>query len=159
MKIAIYPGSFDPITNGHLDIIERASVVFDKIIIAVSRSGAKIPLFTNIERCEMINQSVKHLHNVEVDHFKGLLVEYAQKKNATVIIRGLRALSDFESEFRMALMNRSLEETISTFFLMPHARYTHLSSSLVREVGELKGDVSELVSEFVNKKILEKYSE
>ncbi len=144
-KIAVYPGSFDPITFGHIDIIERAVTLFDKVIVTVSQNFEKTPWFSVPERCEMIQSSVADLSNCEVDHFKGLLVEYVSRKHATAIIRGLRALSDFEFEFKMALMNRSLAEDITTVFMMPHAKYTHVSSSLVREVAGLGGDVSMLV--------------
>ena len=150
MKIAIYPGSYDPITNGHLDIIERSSKLFDKIIVAVASNGEKgIALFSESERIKMINQSIIHLDNVTVSSFNGLLVDYAEDKNANAIIRGLRALSDFEFEFKMALMNRSLKEEISTVFMMPHEKYTHISSSLVKEVASLGGDVSSYVPEHV----------
>ena len=150
MKIAIYPGSYDPITNGHLDIIERSSKLFDKIIVAVARNAEKSSaLFSEYERIGMINQSITHLKNVEVDSFNGLLVNYAVDKNANAIIRGLRALSDFEFEFKMALMNRSLKEEISTVFMMPHEKYTHISSSLVKEVASLGGDVSAYVPHHV----------
>ncbi|MDB3868647.1 pantetheine-phosphate adenylyltransferase [Candidatus Marinimicrobia bacterium] len=150
MKIAIYPGSYDPITNGHLDIIERSSKLFDKIIVAVASNGEKgKALFSESDRIKMINKSIIHLNNVKVDSFNGLLVDYAVDKNANVIIRGLRALSDFEFEFKMALMNRSLKEEISTVFMMPHEKYTHISSSLVKEVASLGGDVSPYVPQHV----------
>ena len=156
MKIAIYPGSYDPITNGHLDIIERSSKLFDKIIVAVARNGEKgSALFSESERIAMINQSTIHLKNVEVDSFNGLLVNYAADKNANAIIRGLRALSDFEFEFKMALMNRSLNEEISTVFMMPHEKYTHISSSLVKEVAWLGGDVSAYVPQHVERTLQE----
>jgi len=159
MKIAIYPGSYDPITNGHLDIIERSSKLFDKIIVAVARNGEKgSALFSESERIAMINQSILHLKNVEVDSFNGLLVNYAADKNANAIIRGLRALSDFESEFKMALMNRSLKEEISTVFMMPHEKYTHISSSLVKEVAWLGGDVSAYVPQHVERALQESSS-
>ena len=150
MKIAIYPGSYDPITNGHLDIIERSSKLFDKIIVAVARNAEKgTELFSESERITMIKQSIIHLENVNVDSFNGLLVDYATGKKANAIIRGLRALSDFEFEFKMALMNRSLNEEISTVFMMPHEKYTHISSSLVKEVAWLGGNVSAYVSKSV----------
>ena len=150
MRIAIYPGSYDPITNGHLDIIERSSKLFDKIIVAVARNAEKgSALFSESERIAMINQSIIHLNNIEVDSFNGLLVNYAADKSANAIIRGLRALSDFEFEFKMALMNRSLNEEISTVFMMPHEKYTHISSSLVKEVASLGGDVSAYVPHHV----------
>ena len=149
MKTAVYPGSFDPVTYGHLDIIERASKLFDRDIVTVSQNFEKSPLFSAEERCSMIRQSVAQYDNVEVDNFKGLLVNYVSKTGSVAIIRGLRALSDFEFEFKMALMNRNLAEEISTVFMMPHIRYTHVSSSLVREVASLGGDVSSLVPDHV----------
>ena len=158
MKIAIYPGSYDPITNGHLDIIERSSSLFDKIIVAVARNTDKnTGLFSESERLLMIKHSISHLENVEVDSFDGLLVNYAVDKNANVIIRGLRALSDFEFEFKMALMNRSLNDDIRTLFLMPHAKYTHVSSSMVKEAASLDGSVIEYVPDHVDKALREKY--
>ena len=159
MKIAIYPGSYDPITNGHLDIIERSSSLFDKIIVAVARNAEKgSALFSESERITMIKQSISHLKNVEVDSFNGLLVNYAAEKNSHAIIRGLRALSDFEFEFKMALMNRSLKEEISTVFMMPHEKYTHISSSLVKEVSSLGGDISAYVSQHVEHALQESFS-
>jgi pantetheine-phosphate adenylyltransferase len=159
MKIAIYPGSYDPITNGHLDIIERSSKLFDKIVVAVARNADKgSALFSESERITMINQSIPHLKNVEVDSFHGLLVNYAAEKNSIAIIRGLRALSDFEFEFKMALMNRSLKEEISTVFMMPHEKYTHISSSLVKEVASLGGDVSAYVPQHVEIALKESFS-
>ena len=159
MKIAIYPGSYDPITNGHLDIIERSSKLFDKIVVAVARNAEKgSAVFSESERITMINQSISHLKNVEVDSFHGLLVNYAAEKNSIAIIRGLRALSDFEFEFKMALMNRSLKEEISTVFMMPHEKYTHISSSLVKEVASLGGDVSAYVPQHVEIALKESFS-
>ena len=158
MKTALYPGSFDPITNGHLDIIERAVHIFDKVIVAVTRNVEKeTPLFSEKERMNMITKSIAYLQNVEVDSFEGLMVEHAVKHGAVAAIRGLRALSDFEFEFKMALMNRSLNEDISTLFLMPHAKYTHVSSSMVREVASLGGSVSEYVPSLVDQALKEKY--
>ena len=159
LKTALYPGSFDPITNGHLDIIERAVHLFDKVIVAVTRNVEKeTPLFSEKERIDMITKSIASLKNVEVDSFEGLMVDHAVKHGAVAAIRGLRALSDFEFEFKMALMNRSLNEDISTLFLMPHAKYTHVSSSMVREVASLGGSVSEYVTPHVNQALKEKYS-
>jgi len=158
MKIAIYPGSFDPITNGHLDIIERAVHLFDKVIVTVARNAEKSSsLFSHEERMSLIAKAVSELENIEVDSFEGLMVDHAVKHGAVAAIRGLRALSDFEFEFKMALMNRSLNENISTLFLMPHAKYTHVSSSMVREVASLGGSVIEYVPSHVNKALKEKY--
>ena len=158
MKIAIYPGSFDPITNGHMDIIERALNIFDHVIVAVTRNVEKeAPLFSEKERKDLISESIAYLKNVKVDSFEGLMVDHAVKHGAVAAIRGLRALSDFEFEFKMALMNRNLNQDISTLFLMPHAKYTHVSSSMVREVASLGGSVIEYVPSHVNKALQEKY--
>ena len=158
MKTAIYPGSFDPITNGHLDIIERAVHIFDKVIVSIARNGEKgKSLFSEDERISLIEESVAGLPMIEVVSFEGLMVDHAVKHDAVAAIRGLRALSDFEFEFKMALMNRSLNEEISTLFLMPHAKYTHVSSSMVREAASLGGSVSEYVPAHVDKALKEKY--
>ena len=159
MKIAIYPGTFDPITLGHLDIIERASQIFDQVIIAVAEDNEKTPLFNITKRKKMITESTHNIKRTKVESFNGLLVEYADSKDAISIIRGLRVLSDFEYEFKMALMNRSLNQNIVTVFLMPHEKYTHLSSSLVREVSRLNGDVSNLVPKCVLKSLIERFSD
>jgi len=158
MKIAIYPGSFDPITNGHLDIIERAVHLFDKVIVTVALNSEKgTPLFSHDERMSLIAESVSGFQIIEVDSFDGLMVDHAVKHGAVAAIRGLRALSDFEFEFKMALMNRNLNEDISTLFLMPHAKYTHVSSSMVREAASLDGNVSDYVPAHVDKALKEKY--
>ena len=156
MRIAIYPGTFDPITNGHLDILERALRLFDKVIITIARNSAKSPLFSEKERLEMIRRSVRTLKGVEVDSFDGLLVEYAKSKKATAVVRGLRAISDFEYELQMALMNRKLNEELVTVFLMPNEKYTYLNSSIVREIARHKGDVRDFVPPHVLKRLTEK---
>ena len=158
MKIAIYPGSFDPITNGHLDIVDRASNLFDRVIVSVvNDSKSKSSLFTISERVEMVETVLNDYTNVTVKSFDGLLVDYANQNKALAIIRGLRALSDFEFEFKMALMNRNLDEKISTVFLMPDEKYTHISSSLIREVASLNGDISKYVHKHVLNKLKNKY--
>jgi pantetheine-phosphate adenylyltransferase len=151
MRIAIYPGTFDPITNGHLDIIERAIKLFDTVIVTIARNSSKNPLFSDKERLEMIREVVKHLKQVEVDSFDGLLVNYAKKRNATAVLRGLRAISDFEYEFQLALTNRKLNDSFESVFLMPSERYTYLNSTIVREIARLGGDVSDFVPPIVKK--------
>ncbi len=145
MKIAVYPGTFDPITNGHLDVIKRALKIFDRLIVLVAHHPEKNTLFSVEERLEMIKEVLKDMKNVEVDAYDGLLVDYVKKKNAIAIIRGMRAVSDFEFEFQMALMNRHLYPDIEILFLFPDERYTYLSSSLIKEVISLGGDVSSFV--------------
>jgi pantetheine-phosphate adenylyltransferase len=157
-KLAIYPGTFDPITFGHLDVIQRASELFDVVIVAVLENATKTPLFTKEERVEMIKEAVKSIPNAEVDVFDGLLVEYAKRKGAIAIIRGLRAVSDFEYEFQMALMNRKISNGITTVFLMPHEKYTYLNSSIVRELARLNASVSDFVPQFVAEKLKEKFN-
>jgi pantetheine-phosphate adenylyltransferase len=153
MKIAIYPGSFDPITNGHLDIIKRAGKLFDKVIVAVIRNPSKKPQFSLTERVEMIQKSLQGVKKVVVDSFDGLLVSYAKKKKANVIVRGLRAVSDFDYEFQMALTNRKMVPEIETLFFMTDYKYSYLSSSFVKEIAKLGGKVSELVPAPVARKL------
>jgi len=145
MKRAIYPGSFDPVTNGHLDVVERARKLFDEVIVAVAHNDEKQPLFSLEERLELLKQTVGKIDNVRITQFDGLLVEFARTEKASAAIRGLRAVSDFEFEFQMALMNRKLESTVETIFLMPKEEYTYLSSRLVKEIARLGGDVSKFV--------------
>lgn len=156
-RVAIYPGTFDPITNGHIDIIHRAAELFDKVIVTVAINPAKNPMFTTEERIEFIAQSVKDYPNVTVDSFNGLVVEHAHQCGAIAIIRGLRALSDFEYEFQMALMNRKLAEDITTVFLMPNEKYTYLNSTIVRSLAQFNCDINDFVSECVQKALTEKF--
>jgi len=149
MRTAIYPGTFDPITNGHMDILKRALSLFDRVIITIARNSAKNPLFSEEERLTMIRQSVKGLKGVQIDCFDGLLVDYARKKKATAVVRGLRAISDFEYELQMALMNRKLDEDLVTVFLMPNEKYTYLNSSIVREIARHRGNIREFVQPHV----------
>ena len=145
MRTAIYPGSFDPVTNGHLDVLERATKLFDRVIVAVAKSESKNPLFTFEERVELVRKSVRHLKHVKAEAFDGLLVEYVARRKAQAVVRGLRAVSDFEFEFQLALMNRKLDERIETIFMMPKDTYTFLSSRIVKEIARLGGDVSAFV--------------
>jgi pantetheine-phosphate adenylyltransferase len=145
MRRAIYPGSFDPVTNGHLDVIDRARKLFDEVIVAVAHNDQKNPLFTLDERLEFLQQTVGEMRNVRIAPLDGLLVNFAIAKNATAVVRGLRAISDFEFEFQMALMNRKLEASIETIFLMPKEEYTYLSSRIVKEIARLGGDISQFV--------------
>ncbi|MFQ5663580.1 MAG: pantetheine-phosphate adenylyltransferase [Terriglobia bacterium] len=150
---AIYPGSFDPVTNGHLDLIERASKLFDRLVVAVLLNPEKDPLFTVAERVEMLKETVAHLPTVEVDTFGGLLVDYARRKGARVLLRGIRAVSDYEYELQMALMNRQLEPEIETVFMLPAEAYSYLGSRLVKEVARLGGSVKDLVPPAVETRI------
>jgi len=143
--VAIYPGSFDPVTNGHLDLIERGAKLFDRLIVGVLRNLDKAPLFTPDERVEMLNEVTQPWPNVEVDVFGGLLVDFAQRRGASVILRGIRAISDYEYELQMAMMNRKLEPNLETVFMMPAVAYSYLSSRVVREVAQLGGAVQGLV--------------
>jgi len=144
-RTAIYPGSFDPLTNGHLDVIQRAAKLFDRVIVAVAVNESKQPLFTLAERVALVKNAVAHLPQVQTDAFDGLLVEYAAAQKAGTIVRGLRAVSDFEFEFQLALMNRKLDEKIETIFMMPKDTYTFLSSRIVKEIARLGGNVSPFV--------------
>ena len=151
VRTVIYPGSFDPITNGHLDVIERAAKLFDRVIVAVAVNSSKDPLFTKDQRQEQITEAVAALGNVEVSAFDGLLVDFARDQKSQAIIRGLRAVSDFEFEFQLALMNRKLEPNIETIFMMPRETYTFLSSKLVKEIAHLGGNVSAFVPPHVER--------
>jgi len=154
---AIYPGSFDPVTFGHIDIMQRASQLFDKVIVAVAQNEAKHPLFTADERVGMVTEAINGSAGVVVKKFDGLLVDFAREQNAFVVIRGLRAISDFEFEFQMALMNRRLEPRLETVFLTPKEDYTFLSSRIVKEVARLGGDVSPFVRKSVSNAMKEKF--
>jgi len=145
MRTVIYPGSFDPVTNGHLDVIQRAARLFDRVIVAVADNDSKQPLFTLEERRQLVTSATRHIANVETDSFDGLLIDYARARRADAIIRGLRAVSDFEFEFQLALINRRMYEAIETIFLMPRETYTFLSSRIVKEICRLGGDVSPFV--------------
>lgn len=149
MKIAVYPGSFDPVTNGHLDIIKRAAKTFDKVYVAILTNSAKSPAFSLSQRIDWLKRATKELGNVEIDSFSGLLVNYANEKNASIIIKGLRAVSDFEYEFQMALTNRALSPNIETMFLMTNGKYSYLSSSIVKEIARLGGSLNGLVPDFM----------
>lgn len=145
MRTAIYPGSFDPFTNGHLDVVQRAARLFDRVIVAVAKNDGKHPLFELEERKALIEQSIQGMPNVEADTFDCLLVDYVQRRDAQAVLRGLRAVSDFEFEFQMALMNRKLNDSFETIFMMPKDTYTFLSSRIVKEIARLGGDVSTFV--------------
>ena len=152
-RVAIYPGSFDPLTNGHVDIIERGAKIFDAIIVAILANVEKTPLFSENERITIIRDVFKGHDNVQVETFSGLLVDYAQLKNASVLVRGLRAVSDFEYEFQMALMNRHLAPGLETVFMMPDEKYTYISSRLIKEVFTLGGEITGLVPPVVEEKL------
>ena len=145
MRVAIYPGSFDPLTNGHVDLIQRAAKLFDRVIVAIAVNEEKKPLFTVSERSQMVSQAIEGMAKVSVDSFNGLLVNYVEKRGGHAVIRGLRAVSDFEFEFQLALMNRKLNERVETIFMMPKDTYTFLSSRIVKEIARLGGDVKAFV--------------
>ncbi len=157
MRTAIYPGSFDPVTNGHLDVLQRATKLFDRVIVAVAANEVKQPLFTCEERKALVQKSVRHLSGVSVDSFDGLLVNYVEKCGAQAVVRGLRAVSDFEFEFQLALMNRKLNERVETIFMMPKDTYTFLSSRIIKEIARLGGDVTAFVPKHVRKAMLAKF--
>jgi pantetheine-phosphate adenylyltransferase len=157
-RIAIYPGSFDPLTNGHVAIVERGLKLFDKVIIAILYNPAKKSLFTVKERKTLIEESLQKYDNIKVDSFNGLLVDYAKKHHATAILRGMRAVSDFENEFQMAMMNRRLNHEVQTVFLMTGLRWIFTSSSIIKEAARFGGDVASMVPPPVNRKIKEKFS-
>ncbi len=153
---ALYPGSFDPPTNGHLDLIERGAKIFEELVVGILRNSEKVPMFSLPERLEMLTALTAHLKNVRVETFHGLMVEYAKSINATCVLRGIRAVSDYEYELQMALMNRKLEPTLETVFMMPADKYSYVSSRLVREVAQVGGPVHGLVPEFVELKLRER---
>ncbi|MCD4743434.1 MAG: pantetheine-phosphate adenylyltransferase [Desulfobacteraceae bacterium] len=157
LKVAVYPGSFDPLTNGHIDIIDRGCKIFDKVIIAVLHNPSKKALFSVEERVTMIKETFNHTDSIEVDSFGGLLVDYAEMRGAIALLRGMRAISDFENEFQMALMNRSLSREVQTVFLMTGLRWIFTSSSIIKEAAQFGGDISGMVSNPVMLKLEEKF--
>ncbi|HZW38650.1 MAG TPA: pantetheine-phosphate adenylyltransferase [Ignavibacteriaceae bacterium] len=157
MKKAIYPGTFDPVTYGHIDIIKKALEIFDEVIVTVAVNPTKTPLFSLDERLKMLNESLLVYKNIKVDSFDGLVVDYAKKVGAHGIIRGLRAVSDFEYEFQMALMNRKLANDITTVFLLPHEKYIYVNSTIIKNLASLKSDVSEFVPPPVNEAFQKKF--
>lgn len=157
-KLAICPGSFDPITNGHLDILSRGAKIFDEVIVAIFNNQSKSPLFTVEERAELIRKSVQNIPNVRVDVSDGLLVEYAKEQKASVILRGLRAISDFEYEMQITSMNKRLDKHIETFFMMTNNQYSFLSSSIVKEVAKFKGNIYGLVPTPVEEALMKKFN-
>ncbi len=156
MRTAIYPGSFDPLTNGHLDVIQRAAKLFDRVIVAVAENEDKSPLFSLEERKQLVRESVAHIPIVESDSFDGLLVNYVDRRGGHAILRGLRAVSDFEFEFQLALMNRKLNERVETIFMMPRDTYTFLSSRIVKEIARLGGDITSFVPANVARALMER---
>jgi pantetheine-phosphate adenylyltransferase len=157
MRKVLYPGTFDPITNGHIDIIKRATDLFDSVIVTIAVNPSKDPLFSLEERIYLIKESLTGFKNITVDSFDGLLVNYAKESGSIGIVRGLRAVSDFEYEFQMALMNRKLADNITTIFLMPHEKYTYLNSSIIRNLASLGSDVSDFVPNVVQEALRKKF--
>lgn len=157
-KIAVYPGSFDPVTNGHCDVVQRGLALFDKVIVAVAVNGTKKPLFTVDERLEMLRETFKASPGIEVDSFDGLLVDYVAERRADAILKGLRAVSDFEYEFQMALMNRKLNKNVQTVFLMTGLRWIYISSSIIKEAARFGGETRGMVPDFVAQKLRQKFS-
>jgi pantetheine-phosphate adenylyltransferase len=153
---AVYPGSFDPVTNGHIDLIQRSAALFDTVVVAVLRNTEKIPFFTVKERTEMLLEAIRGIKNVSVTSFEGLLVDFAEQIGASVIIRGIRAISDYEYELQMALMNRRLSNKVETVFMLPAESYSFLSSKLVKEVAQLGGSINGFVPEHVEKRLSRK---
>lgn len=158
MKTAVYPGSFDPVTNGHVDIIKRALKIFDKVIVTVGDNPGKKPAFSIEERIEMLKECTKNIEHIEIDSFQGLLIAYVKSKESAIIIRGLRAVSDFEFEFQRALMNRVVDNEIETIFIMTKEDYVYLNSSIVKEMAMFNGNVDDLVPKIVSQKLKEKFS-
>ena len=156
-SMAVYPGSYDPLTNGHIDIIERGLKIFDKVVVAVLKNPAKTYLFDLEERCQILNDVFKNNKNIEIAHFEGLLVDFVKERGITTIARGLRAISDFEIEFQMALMNRKIEPLIETIFFVPSEAYSFLSSKLVKEIYLLGGEVPSMLPAIVDRKLKEKF--
>ena len=158
LRKAVYPGSFDPITNGHLDVIQRAARLFDQVIVAIATNESKAPLFSLTERRRLVARSVEHLENVETDVFTGLLVKYVEQRAGDAVVRGLRAVSDFEFEFQLALMNRKLNERIETIFMMPKDTHTFISSRIVKEIARLGGNVNAFVPAHVERALLKRFA-
>ena len=156
MRIAVYPGSFDPITNGHLDIVKRASRLYDKVIVGVLNNSSKKPMFSSMERKEMIDENIKDMPNVTCDVFSGLLVDFAKQNGATVIVKGLRTVADFEYEFQLALLNKALNPEFETMFMMTDSKYSYISSSVVKDVAKYNGELDGLVPQNVILKIKDK---
>ena len=157
MRVAVYPGSFDPITNGHLDIIKRASRLYDKVIVGVLNNASKNPIFSAIERKEMIDSVTAYIKNESCDVFSGLLVDFAKQNNASVIIKGLRTVTDFEYEFQMALLNKALDAEFETVFMMTDSKYSYISSSMVKEVAKYHGELDGFVPASIKEKIMKKF--